>query len=133
MFAIQTTRDRHEVRRPGFSFERPGLRLFQTSTRAQLPQSNTLGDSLHPILKRIEHQKSGFNIFRRFRLTHLEKSGCPDAMKHFWSVHAPRHVSERNIKLLEDRDFRLESVEMIGLGSELPTGSIGEFGVLTGL
>jgi hypothetical protein len=42
-------------------------------------------------------------------------------------------MSERNIKLLEDRAFRLESVETIGLGSELPTGSIGEFGVLTGL
>jgi hypothetical protein len=133
IFVIQATRERHEVKRPGYSFERPGLRLFQTSTGAQLLQSNTLGDSLHPILKRIKHQKGGFNIFRRFRLTHLEKSGCPDAMKHFWSVHAPKHVSKRNIKLLENRDFGLESVDTIGLGFELPTGSIGECGVLTGL
>ena len=56
--------------------------LFQTSTGAQLLQSNTLGDKLHPILKRIKHQKGGFNIFRRFRLTQLEKSECPDALKH---------------------------------------------------
>jgi len=37
--------------------------LFQTSTGAQLLQSNTLQDSLHPILKSIKHTKGGFNIF----------------------------------------------------------------------
>jgi integrase len=111
------------------SGRRSGL-LFQTSTGAQLLQSNTLGDSLHPILKRVKHQKGGFNIFRRFRLTHLEKSECPDALKHFWSGHAPKHVSERYIKLLEDRDFRLEWAEKIRLGFELPTSTIGELRVL---
>lgn len=112
----------------GNSGRRSGL-LFQTSTGAQLLQSNTLGDSLHPILKRIKHQKGGFNIFRRFRLTHLEKSECPDALKHFWSGHAPKHVSERYVKLLQDRDFRLEWAEKIGLGFALPIDSIGELGV----
>ena len=33
---------------------------------------------------------AGFNIFRRFRLTHLEKSDCPEPLKHFWSGHAPK-------------------------------------------
>ena len=69
--------------------------LFQSSTGAQLLQSNTLQDSLHPILEKLEHVKGGFNIFRRFRLTCLEKSDCPDALKHFWSGHAQTHVSER--------------------------------------
>lgn len=114
------------------SGRRSGL-LFQTSSGAQLLQSNTLGDSLHPILKRIKHQKGGFNIFRRFRLTHLEKSECPDALKHFWSGHAPKHVSERYIKLLQDRSFRLEWAEKIGLGFEPTTCAIGELGVLTEL
>ena len=77
--------------------------LFHTSTGAQLLQANTLQDSLHPILKAMNHAKGGFNIFRRFRLTHLERSDCPDALKHFWSGHAPRHVSERYVKLLGDR------------------------------
>jgi integrase len=115
------------------SGRRSGL-LFQTSTGAQLLQSNTLGDSLHPILKRIKYQKGGFNIFRRFRLTHLNKHpDCSEALKHFWSGHAPKHVSERYVKLFKDRDFRLEWVQKIGLGFELPIGSIGELGVLTEL
>lgn len=107
---------------------RDGL-LFQTSTGAQLLQSNTLQDSLHPILASLDHIKGGFNIFRRFRITHLEKSDCPDALKHFWSGHAPKHVSERYVKLLADREFRLEWTERIGLGFNLP-GSVGQPGLL---
>jgi hypothetical protein len=94
--------------------------LFQTSTGAQLLQSNTLSDSLHPILEHIEHVKGGFNIFRRFRITHLQKTECPEVLRHFWSGHAPRHVSERYTKLGEEREFRLEWAEKIGLGFEFP-------------
>jgi hypothetical protein len=57
--------------------------LFHSSTGAQLLQSNTLSDSLHPILDYTAHERGGFNIFRRFRLTHLVKFDCPDALKHF--------------------------------------------------
>ncbi len=106
----------------------PGL-LFQTSTGAQLLQSNTLQDSLHPILAGLEHVKGGFNIFRRFRITHLEKSDCPDALKHFWSGHAQKHISERYVKLLGERQYRLEWAERIGLGFTLPS-SVGLPGLL---
>jgi hypothetical protein len=98
--------------------------LFQTSTGAQLLQSNTLQDSLHPILAKLEHVQGGFNIFRRFRITHLEKSDCPDVLRHFWSGHAHKHISERYVKLLEERQFRLDWAERVGLGFEIP-GSIG--------
>jgi len=108
---------------------REGL-LFRSSTGAQLLQSNTLSDSLHPVLDYIAHDRGGFNIFRRFRLTHLETSGCPDALKHFWSGHAHKHVSERYVKLAEDRDFRLMWAEKIGLGFEFPGGSVGQRGQL---
>jgi hypothetical protein len=107
---------------------RKGL-LFHTSTGTQLLQSNTLRDSLHPALQAIEHVKGGFNIFRRFRITDLQKSECPEALRHFWSGHAPKHISERYTKLREERDFRLECVEKIGLGFDLPT-SIGQLGQL---
>jgi integrase len=90
--------------------------LFHTSTGAQLLQSNTLQDSLHPILEALNHGKGGFNIFRRFGLTHLEKSDCPDALKHFWSGHAPIHVSERYTKFLGARQYRLDWTERIGMG-----------------
>ena len=101
--------------------------LFRSSTGAQLLQSNTLSDSLHPVLKQIEHTKGGFNIFRRYRITHLQKTECPEALRHFWSGHAPRHVSERYTKLREERNFRLEWAEKIGLGFELPA-PIGQLG-----
>ena len=61
---------------------RSGL-LFHSSTGAQLLQSNALSDSLHPILDYMAHERGGFNIFRRFRLTHLEKSDCPEPLKRF--------------------------------------------------
>ena len=103
--------------------------LFQTSTGAQLLQSNTLQDSLHPILAGLGHIKGGFNIFRRFRITHVEKSDCPDALKHFWSGHAQKHISERYVKLLGERQFRLDWAERIGLGFTLPS-SVGLPGLL---
>jgi integrase len=90
--------------------------LFQTSTGAQVLQSNTLRDSLHPILEDLQHAKGGFNIFRRFRITHLKKSDCPEALQHFWSGHAQKHVSERYTKLLTDREYRLDWAERVGLG-----------------
>jgi integrase len=99
--------------------------LFCTSTGAQLLQANTLQDSLHPILDEMNHVKGGFNIFRRFRITHLEKSDCPEALKHFWSGHAPAHVSERYVKLLNDRAYRLDWAERVGTGFVLPVGQPG--------
>jgi len=104
--------------------------LFCTATGNQLLQANTLQDSLHPILKKLEHEKGGFNIFRRFRITLLKKSDCPGALEHFWSGHAQTHVSERYTKLLEDRDYRLNWAEKIGLGFELPARSTGILGIL---
>ena len=104
--------------------------LFQTSTGGQLLQSNTLQDSLHPILVQLERVKGGFNIFRRFRITHVKKSDCPDALEHFWSGHAQTHVSECYTKLLQDRDYRLEWTEKIGLGFDLPARSTGQLGQL---
>lgn len=98
--------------------------LFCTSSGGQLLQANTLQGSLHPILKKLGHEKGGFNIFRRFRITYLNKSDCPDALKHFWSGHAPTHVSERYTKLLQERDFRLEWAEQLGLGFELPKAAV---------
>lgn len=100
--------------------------LFCTSTGAQLLQSNTLQDSLHPILKRLEHAKGGFNIFRRFRISELKKSDCPEFLQHFWSGHAQTHVSERYTKL-KDREFRLRWAEKIGMGFELPARSVAPY------
>ncbi len=103
--------------------------LFRTSTGAQLLQTNTLRNSLHPILEQLEHIKGGFNIFRRYRITHLQKKDCPVALRHFWSGHASPHVSERYTKLREEREYRLEWAERLGLGFDL-SRSIGQLGQL---
>jgi hypothetical protein len=79
----------------------------------------------------MKHVKGGFNIFRRFRITHLEKSECPQALKHFWSGHAQAHVSERYVKLLTAREYRLEWAERVGTGFLLPL-SQAEFSRPTG-
>jgi len=82
------------------------------------------------IRERITLAKGGFSVFRRFRMTHLEKSDCPEALKHFWSGHAPKHVSERYVKLLADRAFRIDWADKIGLGFELPGAPAGQLGQL---
>jgi hypothetical protein len=102
---------------------REGL-LFRRSSGQQMLQSNILRDSLHPILSKLKLPSGGFNIFRRFRITHVSKSECPEYLRHFWSGHAQRHVSERYIKILEDRVFRLEWAEKLGMGFKLPVGQL---------
>jgi hypothetical protein len=90
--------------------------LFQTSSGRQMSQRNILRDSLHPILEKLGHEKGGLNIFRRYRITKLGTAGCPKDLQHFWSAHAPTHVSELYTQLQNDRDFRLEWAEKIGAG-----------------
>jgi hypothetical protein len=58
------------------------------------------------------------------------KSDCPEPLKYFWSGHAPKQVSERYVKLIQDRDFRLMWAEEIGLGFELPGAKAGQLGLL---
>jgi hypothetical protein len=94
-------------------------------------QANTLQDSrLHPILNYMAHEYGGFNIFRRFRVTHLKTSGCPEVLQYFWSGQAQKHVSERYTKLTQKREFRLEWADRIGLGFELPGFKSGQLGQL---
>jgi hypothetical protein len=56
--------------------------------------------------------------------THLGKSDCPEALKHFWSGHAPAHVSERYVKLLNDRAYRLDWAERVGTGFVLQLANL---------
>ena len=98
--------------------------LFSMPSGTQVLQRSVLKTSLPPILKKLEHEKGGFNIFRRFRITAVQTAECPKPLQHFWSGHAQTHVSERYTKLLKNRDFRLEWAEKIGMGFELPARSV---------
>jgi hypothetical protein len=39
-----------------------------------------VGATVDPILDGMKHVEDGFNIFRRLRITHLEKSDRPEAL-----------------------------------------------------
>jgi len=62
------------------------------------------------------------------RLQHLSslphhspsKDRMSEVLRHFWSGHAPKHVSERYTKLREEPDFRLEWAEKVGLVLSCP-------------
>ena len=52
--------------------------LFCRPNGLQVLQRTVLKMSLQRILDNPELEKGGFNIFRRFRITHLKTSECPD-------------------------------------------------------
>lgn len=83
---------------------REGL-LFATRTGKPLHQSNLLRRSLHPILKAMGVEKTGFHAFRRFRTTWLRKQHVPEDIIRFWLGHASSDVTDRYSKLSEDAEF----------------------------
>jgi integrase len=103
--------------------------LFQNTKGTQLSQANLLNDHLHPVLKQLNLPIGGFNIFRRFRMKHIDLSPVPKSLQHFWSGHAQTHISETYVHLLNDRPIRLEWAERLGMGFTLP----GQPGQLIGL
>jgi hypothetical protein len=104
---------------------RSGL-VFCTASGRQKLQRNTLRDSLHPLLRKLEFPKGGFNIFRRYRLTYLKMTDCPEILRRYRAGHEQQqHVDERYIKVLEDHNYRLQWAERVGLGFSL-TGQRGQ-------
>jgi len=95
--------------------------VFCKPDGSQLMQRDILRHSLHPILKKLELEQGGFNIFRRFRITELETAEVPPALQHTWSGHAKSHVSEVYKKLLKQREWRLRWAEKAGTGFTLPS------------
>jgi integrase len=102
---------------------REGL-LFATRTGKPLHQSDLLRRSLHPILKTMGVEKTGFHAFRRFRTTWLRKQHLPKDIIRFWLGHASRDVTDRYSKLSEDAEFRRSVAASAGLGFELPEAPI---------
>jgi hypothetical protein len=84
-------------------------------------QRDILKYSLHPILKKLELEQGGLNIFRRFRITKVETAEVPAALEHTWSGHAKSHVSEVYKKLLKQREWRLRWAVKRGLALRCPT------------
>lgn len=94
--------------------------IFQTRNGKPLSQTNLLKRGLHPILESLGISKRGFHSFRRFRNTHLRKSGCPDGLIKFWMGHANKDMTDRYDKVREDVEFRKEVANSVGVGFEVP-------------
>jgi integrase len=94
--------------------------VFQTRSGKPLTQTNLLKREFHPILETLGISKRGFHSFRRFRNTHLRKSGCPDGLLKFWMGHANKDMTDRYDKVREDVEFRKDVAKAMGVGVELP-------------
>jgi hypothetical protein len=56
--------------------------VFCEEDGSQFSQRDTLKYSLNPILKKLELEQGGLNIFRRFRITAMETAEVPQALQH---------------------------------------------------
>ena len=99
--------------------------LFRSKNNRPLLLTNILRLSLHPLLKKLGHQKAGAHAFRRFRITTLRKQCAPEDLIRFWLGHANKSVTDVYSKLKEDLVFRKQVVEQVGIGFEISEQKIG--------
>jgi integrase len=94
--------------------------IFQTSSGRPMTQQNLLHRDLHPALETLGLSKRGFHCFRRFRIMHLRKSGCPQGLSQFWMGWADKGMADRYDRIREDVEYREEVARAMGVGFELP-------------
>ena len=94
--------------------------LFHNRKRNFLSQTNLLRRGLHPALEKLKQPKAGFHAFRRYRLTWLRKNRVHADLERFWMGHENETVGDGHSMMKEDRVFRLEQAETVGLGFALP-------------
>jgi integrase len=61
----------------------------------------------------------GFHSLRRYRVTHLRKSGVPEGLVQFWAGHRGSSITDRYDKIAQDATTRKEWAIKAGLGFEL--------------
>jgi integrase len=80
--------------------------LFANAKGKPLSQTNLARRSLHPILKELKTDKTGFHAMRRFRATWLRKQRAPEDLIQFWLGHAKQTVTDGYSKLAEDVEWK---------------------------
>jgi integrase len=107
-----------------FIGERKAGFLFANLKGKALSQTNLLRRSLHPTLKALGVEQTGFHAMRRARTTWLRKNRAPEDLIRFWLGHANKSVTDGYSKLDEDVEYRKEVAEKVGLGFVIPTGKV---------
>ena len=98
--------------------------LFANASGKPLSQTNVVRRSLHPILKELGVEKTGFHAMRRFRATWLRKQRTPEDLVRFWLGHAKSSVTDTYSKVSDDLEYRKEVAEAIGTGFTIPTAMV---------
>jgi integrase len=95
--------------------------VFANRVGKPLSQTNVVRRSLHPILKQLGAEQTGFHAMRRFRTTWLRKQRAPEDLIRFWLGHAKQSVTDGYSKLAEDVEFRSQVAETVGTGFAVPS------------
>jgi integrase len=98
--------------------------VFANRAGKPLSQTNVVRRSLHPILKELGIEKSGFHAMRRFRTTWLRKQRAPEDLIKYWLGHAKESVTDTYSKLADGEEFRREVAEKLGTGFTVPVSLI---------
>jgi integrase len=83
-------------------------------------QTNVARRSLHPILKELGMEKTGFHAMRRFLTTWLRKQRAPEDLIQFWLGHSKQSQTDGYSKLADDLEFRAEVAEKLRTGLVIP-------------
>jgi integrase len=94
--------------------------VFSNRAGRPLSQTNVVRRSLHPILKELGVEQTGFHAMRRFRTTWLRKRQAPEDLIKFWLGHAKQSITDSYSKLADDEEFRKEVAEKIETGFAIP-------------
>jgi integrase len=105
--------------------------LFETETGEMLSPANLWGDGFAAIVRGMGREGVRFHAFRRFREAVLQASECREFLIDYWMGHSNTGMESRYAKqLVENRKFRAEWAEKVGLGFEIPKSVISEPGLI---
>lgn len=91
----------------------PGSFLFESETKSHMHESTLRKFSLKKL------NVPGFHVFRRFRITRLRETGCPEDIVRYWAGHEGEGITDRYSKLSENKELRKGWAERCGLGFEI--------------
>jgi integrase len=94
--------------------------VFCTPSGSPLRQSNISRRDLHPTLESLGLSKTGFHMFRRFRITYLRKQRTSEDLIQYWVGHANKSVTDGYSKIKDNREYRRQVCEQVGLVFDLP-------------
>ena len=105
--------------------------LFETENGKMLSPGNLWRDGFATIVREMGREGVRFHAFRRFREAVLQASECRELLIDYWMGHSNTDMGSRYAKqLVENRKFRAEWAEKVGLGFEIPEVIISEPGLI---